>query len=80
VNVIFTGPDQHVKKQIVLELQIVMVLMLPVVFHQRGVIQDVSTASIPTQVILVNTNVFMELQYERLMVSGNVPVISVIVV
>jgi hypothetical protein len=49
-------------------------LMLPVVFHQREVIQDVLTASIPTQVILVNTNVFMELQYEHLMVSGNVPV------
>lgn len=77
---IFTGPDQHVKKQIVLELQIVMVLMLPVVFHQREVIQDVSTASIPTQGILVNTNVFMELQYEHLMVSGHVPVISVTVV
>lgn len=77
---IFTGPDQHVKKQIVLELQIVMVLMLPVVFHQREVIQDVSTASIPTQGILVNTNVFMELQYEHLMVSGRVPVISVTVV
>ena len=77
---IFTGPDQHVKKRIVLELQIVMVLMLHAVFHQREVIQDVSTASIPTQGILVNTNVFMELQYERLMVSGHVRVISVTVV
>lgn len=77
---ICTGPEQHVKKQIVQELQIVMESMLPAVFHQREVIQDVSTVSIPTQVILVNTNVFTELQYERLMASGHVSVISVTVV